>query len=386
MLLLKNCQVYAPEKLGRKDILIAADKIVAIADQIILDTNVSVKVIDIEGLRVIPGLIDAHVHIAGAGGEGGPASRTPEVQLSSLLEAGVTSVIGCLGTDGITRLPQSVLMKTKALRQEGISAWMLTGSYQVPTPTILGDPARDIAMIDEIIGIGEVAISDHRSSAPTTSELVRLAAQARVGGMLGGKKGIVNLHMGDAQDPFRPIYEVVENSEIKFNQFLPTHINRNSHIFEAAKEYGKKGYVDITASSWPFFPQYEVKPSQAIAELLKSKVPINHITMTSDACGSLPQFDDEGQLIRLEIGYSKSIFDELADTVLNENIELQDALQVVTSNVANVFGLKNKGVIALNKDADLVVLSEDFKIVHVIAMGKFMVEHGTIIKKGSYEK
>ncbi len=386
MLLIKNANLYAPEKSGKKDILIAGNQIIAVEDQIEVPKGIDVKVLDITGLRVIPGLIDAHVHIAGAGGEGGPASRTPEMQLSHMLEAGVTTVIGCLGTDGLTRSLESVLMKVKALRQEGVSAWMFTGSYQVPTPTIMGDVGKDIALIEEVIGVGEIAISDHRSSFPSAHELARLAAHARVGGMLGGKCGIVNIHMGDAKSPFKPLYEIVAMSELNFNQFLPTHINRNTYIFEDAKTYGKKGCIDITASSYPYFPQYEIKPSKAIAQLLKADVPIKNITMTSDGCGSLPQFDENGKLEKLEMGYPKSVFDEIKDAVTQEKLKLQDALKVATSNIADILWLRKKGRIAPKMDADLVVIDKEYNIVHMVAMGNLMVENSKMLKKGSYEK
>lgn len=386
MILIKNCELYTPENVGTRDVLIAGQRIVAIGEHLELPHGVEGKVIDGKGLRMIPGLIDAHVHIAGAGGEGGPASRTPEMQLSHMLEAGVTTVVGCLGTDGMTRNLESVLMKTKALRHEGVSAWMYTGSYQVPTPTILGDVGKDIAMIDEVIGAGEIAISDHRSSFPSPQELIRIARHARVGGMLGGKAGIVNIHMGDARNPFQPLYEAVALSDMKFTQFLPTHCNRNDYIFEDAKTWGKKGYVDITASSYPYFPEYEIKPSKAIAELVKAGVPIEHITMTSDACGSLPDFDEKGNLRRLEMGYPKSIFDEMRDLTVQENMPLQDALKPVTSNVANILWLKQKGTLAPGKDADAVLINDQFEIVHLAAMGTLMVENGKMLRKGSYEK
>ena len=276
MILIKNAEVFQPGHLGKMDILVAGEKIVAIENKIDIKwpENFHVIVIDGSGKKVIPGLIDAHVHIAGAGGEGGPATRTPEMQLSQMLDGGITTVVGCLGTDGFTRSLEAVLMKVKSLKAQGVSAYMYTGSYQVPTPTLLGDVGRDIALIEEIIGIGEIAISDHRSSCPTTNELIRLVEHARVGGMLGGKAGIANIHMGDARNPFRPIYDAVENSELKLTQFYPTHCNRNPYIFEDAKVYGKKGYVDLTASSYPYDPDNEIKPSRAIVELMAAGVPL----------------------------------------------------------------------------------------------------------------
>lgn len=385
IIILKNGEVYTPEYIGIKDILIGGDKILAIYDDIKMPKGVYCEVIDCTGKKIIPGLIDGHVHIAGAGGEGGPSTRTPEMKLTYMIEAGVTTVIGCLGTDGITRTVESVLMKAKSLKQQGVSAWILTGSYQIPTPTILGDVSKDIAMIEEVIGVGEIALSDHRSSYPTVYELIRLAEHARVGGMIGGKAGIVNIHMGDAQDPFKLIRQAVEMSELKFTQFWPTHINRNDYIFEDSKEYGKYGYVDITASSYQYFPEYEVKPSKAIIELLKSGVPLKHITLTSDACGSLPDFDEQGNLRKLEMGYPRSIYNEIIDTITQENLPMEQAISVSTSNVAEILKLQSKGRIRVGNDADVVIINQDFEIDYYIAMGQIMMRSGKIIKKGNYE-
>lgn len=385
MILFKNLEVYSPKHLGMKDILTGGGKILSVEDNIELPNNIHGEVIDCKGLMAVPGLIDAHVHIAGAGGEGGPATRTPELQLSNMLEAGVTTVVGCLGADGMTRSVESVLMKVKSLRQEGVSAWMLTGAYQVPVPTILGDVGRDISMIEEVIGVGELAIADHRSSKPSAEELARIAQHARVGAMLGNKSGILNMHMGDEKDPFSLLYEVHDKFNIALKQFWPTHCNRNSYIFEDAKEYGKKGYIDLTASSYPYFPEYEIKPSEAIKLLLEDGVPAAHITLTSDACGSLPGFDTEGKLIKLEMGLPLSVFTELKDAVLNEKLDIETAFSFATSNVADILKLSGKGRIMAGKDADILILNEDLQIRHLMANGDIMLRNGEMLKKGAYE-
>jgi len=385
MLIIRNANVYSPEYLGKKDLLIGGRTILKISDSIEAVQGADFEVFDVKGMIVVPGLIDNHVHIAGAGGEGGPATRTPELTLSGMFEGGITTVIGCLGTDGFTRSVESVLMKAKSLRHEGASAWILTGAYQVPGPTITGDIGRDIALIEEIIGVGELALSDHRSSCPSTEELIRIASHARVGGMLGRKAGIVNIHMGDAMNPFKPIDEAIKKSELKYTQFLPTHCNRNSYIFEDSKVYGKKGYLDITTSAWPYFPDEEIKPSSAFRLLLEAGVPDSNITFSSDACGSLPGFDENGQLVKLEMGLPSANIRELADCVINEKIPLEISLKVLTSNVAAILKLQGKGYIAAGMDADLLFLTEGMEMTHLMAMGKWAVKDGNVVKRGAYE-
>lgn len=385
MYIFKDCEVYAPAYTGKKDVLLAGNRIIAIGDKIAKPAKLDAEVISCDGLRMIPGIIDCHAHIAGAGGEGGPSTRTPEMKLSEIIKGGITTVIGCLGTDGITRTVESVLMKAKALKKEGISCWIYTGAYQVPTPTMLGDVAKDIALIEEIIGVGEIAVSDHRSSGPTVDELIKLAGHARVGGMLGGKAGIVNFHMGDAQNPFGILYEITKRSEIKLTQFLPTHINRNDYIFEDAKEYGKTGYIDITSSSYPFFPEYETKPSKAIAELVNAGVPLGHITMSSDGGGSLPSFDEEGKLEKLVTGDPGSILSEILACVKEGGMPLDKALCVATENPAKILGLPNKGTIAVGMDADIALLDAEDRIYHLLANGEFMIKDADLIRKGTFE-
>jgi beta-aspartyl-dipeptidase (metallo-type) len=335
-------------------------------------------------MLVLPGIVDPHVHIAGAGGEGGPATRTPEIRLSELLLAGITTVVGCLGTDGMTRSVESVLMKVKSLRAQGISAWMYTGAYQVPTPTITGEVGTDIALIEEVIGCGEVALSDHRSSHPSTNELIRLAAHSRVGGMLGGKPGIINIHMGDARDPFRPIHEAVRSSELSYKQFYPTHCNRNKYIFHDAKEYGREGWIDLTTSSYSYFPEDEIKPSKAVKELLEAGVPLAHISMSSDANGSLPKFDEEGKLLQLEMGDPGSMLQEVRDLV-ETGTGITEAVSTITCNPSKIVGLSKKGAVSEGMDADLLITDRQLGLVHLVAMGNLMVENGMLLRKGNYE-
>lgn len=370
MILLKNGAVFSPQYLGLRDILIAGQRVVAIEQEINLPRSEYLEIIDLEKQWVFPGLIDSHIHIAGAGGEGGPATRTAELNFNTIIDSGITTVIGCLGTDGITRTVESVLMKAKALKQQGMSAWIYTGSYQVPPPTITGSVANDIALIDEVIGAGEIAIADHRSTYPTLNEFIKLVQEAKVGGLMGGKAGILNIHLGENGPPFDLIYQAVEQSGILFRQFLPTHCNRSREVFEAAKTYGKKGFVDLTTSAYPYYPDSEIKPSEAYFEFLDTGVPIEHITMSTDAGGSLPEFDKEGNLVKLVQGNPISLFRELMDIIsdkrMKDEYQVSLAVQTVTSNVSEILKLTTKGRVVSGNDADLLVLNKERTDIHYV--------------------
>ncbi|MFD6440632.1 beta-aspartyl-peptidase [Peribacillus sp. NPDC060186] len=388
--LIKNGEIYGPDYMGQKDILLVGKQIGYIEDQIDVPVDfVEVEVIDAAGKIIVPGFIDAHVHIIGGGGEGGFKTRTPEIQLTDATLAGITTLIGVIGTDGTTRTMPGLLSKARALEEEGISCFVQTGSYQVPVKTLTGKIEDDLILVDKIIGVGEIAIADHRSSQPTASELAKLASQARNGGLLSGKSGIVNIHVGDSLDHVRVIEEVVETTEIPITQFYPTHINRNPHLFNAGIEFAKKGgYIDFTTSTIKkFLEEGEVKASTAIKRALDEGVDIRQITLTSDGQASLPDFDSSGNLRGLNIGTCMSLYDAVVDAILEDGVRIADAIRVVTENPANILKLVNKGRMEVARDADLIIVKkETFEIDTVIAMGQIMVKDGVAVVKGTFEE
>jgi beta-aspartyl-dipeptidase (metallo-type) len=383
--LIKGGYLNGPEKMGIKDILIAGKMIAKVADRIELPNDFDIKVISAFGKIVTPGLIDLHVHLLGGGGEGGPRTRTPEITLSKITRAGVTTVVGCLGTDDVSRRPETLLAKAMQLEEEGISTYIYCGSYQFPLPTITGSVRKDIALIPKVIGVGEIAISDHRSSQPSFEELCRVAAEARVGGMIGGKAGLVHLHMGSGQRMLDPIIRIIKETEIPIGQFLPTHLSRTPSLLEQAIQFAKLGgNIDFTVRGddlhWP------LTTKQAIRKALDEGVSIDQITLSSDSNGSMPVFDEKGKLIKLAVGDIQNLYLDWKGLV-GGGFPLEDVLKMVTSNPAKRAGIDRcKGSIDEGKDADLLILGNDLKIESVMAKGQMMIQRGEVAVKGTFEE
>ena len=73
--------------------------------------------------------------------------RSSTNQLSELVEGGLTTVVGLLGTDGVSRSMENLVTKARALEQEGLTAFIYTGNYHVPSPTVTSSISRDIMMV-----------------------------------------------------------------------------------------------------------------------------------------------------------------------------------------------------------------------------------------------
>ena len=389
MYLIKHAHVFAPEDLGIMDVLLGGNRILKIAPELPVEEAYGVEVIEGKGKALFPGLIDGHVHILGGGGEGGPKTRTPEIVLSDITLGGVTTVVGCLGTDGCTRTMANLLAKARGLEEEGITTYVYTGSYQVPVKTLTGFVMDDIILLDKVVGTGEIALSDHRSSQPTKEEFAKIVADTRVGGILSGKAGLVNIHMGDGKGKLDFLKYILEETQISAANMLPTHINRSRTLMQEGIEYAKDfgGYIDLTTSSDPdFLEPEEVKASTGFGMALKAGVSSDQITFSSDGQGSLPIFSPDGTFCGLGVGKVTSLYREMRDGVLTEKLPLSVALKPVTINLAKLLKLSQKGRIEEGKDADLVLADENsLEIDTVIAMGKIMVCNGQVLIKGTFE-
>jgi len=373
--LVKRVHVFQPEDCGVKDILICNDKIVDIGDN--LDFGLpNQNCIDGEGMLAIPGYIDQHVHVTGGGGEGSFKTRVPELKLSDCIKAGVTTVVGVLGTDGITRSVENLVAKTKGLNEEGITAYCLTGSYEYPTRTITGDVKKDIVFIQEILGV-KIAISDHRSSYVTKQELTRLASAVRQAALISGKPGIIVFHLGNGKEQLDLVFQVLRDTDIPIKHFRPTHAQK---VFDQAMEFANLGgYVDFTAGDDP-------RSIEQVLSALRSASDPGLITISTDSNGSMPRWNDKNEMIGLTAGVMTTLHGTIKSLIMEHGVDIPTAVSLGTRNVARALEMSGrKGSLGPGMDADIVLLDRDLNIRTVMAKGRLMMHEGEILVKGTFE-
>ncbi|WP_169251823.1 beta-aspartyl-peptidase [Brevibacterium sp. 'Marine'] len=380
VILIRGAEVFAPEPLGVCDILVEGSRIAYLGET---DSHTVAQlpdstVIDATGLTAVPGFIDPHVHIIGGGGEGGYATRTPEIDVADIIRAGVTTVVGCLGTDSITRSHRGLIAKARGLEEEGITTFVYTGSYQLPARTVTGSVADDIVLIDKVIGAGEIAISERRSFQPTIEELADVVSQCHVGGLLSGKAGVTHFHTGSHPTRLSPLHRLLDDYPIAPPAVYATHITRDVELIAEAVGLAAKGaYVDMTAGT------STVESVKAFAEFGGS---LDRLTLSSDANGSLPKFDAHGRLTELTVADQSTLFEQVWACADTSGLSLSQVLSFVTSNTADALKLPRKGRIRPGSDADLLFVDEEHSVQHGFAMGRPTISGGELLVRSTFDQ
>lgn len=383
--LIKNADIYAPAPLGIGHLITGGERILFAGDELpAVDASLVTHTVDLEGAPLIPGLIDCHVHVTGGGGEDGFSTQAPAVPLSRFTRHGVTSVVGLLGTDDETRTTANLLARTRALREEGLSAWCWTGGYHLPPTTLTGSVRKDIVNIDCIIGLGELAISDHRSSQPNFDELARLASEVHVAGLISRKAGVLHLHLGNGPRGLELIRRLIAETELPPRIFHPTHVNRSKRLFEEACALSSEnGVIDVTA-----FPVEEGEDAWSAADAWERHheggCPASGLTISSDGGGCLPEFDDNGAMVKMDFATSAGLTETLRELLVRGH-DPGLILPSMTSNVARLLKLGAKGKIEAGADADLVCLDEEHRVRHVMARGQWMVQDHSAVVYGMFD-
>lgn len=357
--LIQNGELYAPERRGPCDVLAVAGQIVEIRtagiDRRALDAaGLPLDVIDAGGCVVTPGFLDPHEHLLGGSGESGFASQTPEIALREIVMGGITTVVGCLGVDTTTKTMPGLLAKVKAFNEEGITAYCYSGGYNVPPVTLTGTVRNDMLYVQEVIGAGEVAIADRRSTEPSIAELARLVRDAYVGGLLSGKAGVTHFHVGEGKERLAILRTLLDDYEIAPDSLYPTHVERNEGLMQEAVELSLRGVtVDVDT--------VEHDLARWVAFYRERGGDPTRLTASSDAAINSP----------------RTLYEQVRSCVQEHGMALQDVLPIVTANTARVLKLAYKGRLEQGADADLLVLRQgSLDIVEVIARGRRLVKNG----------
>lgn len=383
--LLKNADVYAPEHIGQQHVLVGAGTVLFVGNEEPSLDGLDVDVVDLAGNRLMPGMVDCHVHVTGGGGEAGAHTRAPSPMLTKYTLAGVTTVVGLLGTDDLTRTTSGLLTQVKALRNEGLSAYAWTGGYHIPPTTLTGSVRSDIVHLEEVIGFGELAISDHRSSQPTFDEFLRVASECHVAGLMTGKAGVLHIHMGDGNRGLDFVRRALSETELPPRTLHPTHVNRKRALFDEALDLVQSGVtIDITAFPDARAADDEVSAAQAVSEYLDARLPSHLLTVSSDGGGCLPHFDANGELLRMGFATSQAMAD-LVKQLLDSGRSLDDIAPLFTSNPAKYLRLDQKGSVAVGKDADFTILDQNNNVSDVMANGSWHVRNGEPVRTGTFE-
>lgn len=377
--LIKNIHLYTPDDMGMSDILVCGEKIAAIGRDL-APTGITVNVIDGGGMTAMPGLIDQHVHIIGGGGQTGYFSLAPEVPLSKLIECGTTTVVGLLGTDGFVKTLPQLYAKTKALCQDGISAYMLTGYYGLPTPTLTGSIANDLIFIDKVIGC-KIALSDDRSSHPTRQELLRIIQQVRLGGFTGAKGGVMHVHLGALPSGISELLDIALEFPSLTGYISPTHMGRTHDLFLQGIEFARLGgIIDISTGGTKY-----CEPYLSVLEGLDAGISIDNMTFSSDGNAGVRRKNPETGEDTYRIAPLDKNLEQTIRLITDGGLTPDKAFRLITVNPARNMKLNGKGKVSVGADADLTLFDDAWNLQCVIARGHMMMRDGAIIKKGNFE-
>jgi beta-aspartyl-dipeptidase (metallo-type) len=318
--------------------------------------------IDARGCIVCPGLIDAHEHIMGGSGERGFRSMTPELFVEEIVQYGITTVVGCLGVDVTMKNMAALVGKAKSLREHGLETFVWTGGYHIPPATLTRSVREDILFVDEIIGLGEIAISDRRSMDPDPKELARLAHDAYDGGMLAGKCGLTHFHVGEHEHRLRPLFDLVDNFSVEACWLYPTHVERNEALMREAIDLSKRGtYVDVDI--------VEEDLSKWLRFYLDNGGNLDMLTVSSDAAISSP----------------RNLYEQMRTAFEETDVPLEDLLSLATSNTARALAFDQLGTLEEGKRGNLVILEEgSLDIISVHTSSGWMVRDGTLVTRSAW--
>ena len=377
----KNAHVYAPEDLGVVNVVVWNGQIVSVGSDVEPPSEVTVEVVEAEGRVVLPGLIDPHAHIMGASGVGGPLSRSGVQPLSALTRAGITTVVSPLGTDSLSRTVSDLLMRAETSTAEGVTAFVYTGGWCNPVPTLMDDAQADVTFLPRVLGI-KVAIAEAMAPPMSVIELEHYAHAAVIGGRFAGKQAVLHAHIGDRKEGLQPLWDAGKSSGLPLDRFVATHVNRNPGLFEMAVDFAKAGgSVDVTGQIQVVRGYEQATPAaEAILKFVEAGVPFERVTLSTDSGGSYVYRGED----RFRMAGPGTMW-QTVQALVQAGMGWTQIASVASHHAANLLGLSCKGRVCEGADADLLLLRADGNLDCVWSGGRLMVRGGDPVVMSDYE-
>ena len=382
--------------------------------------------IDCRGLAVLPGLVDLSLYVSGdCTAEGGYLDRTPEASLADLLHAGVTTFVGVLGRDTVSRSPKALLAKVRGLNKAGgLTGLVCTGAADGfwPPPSLTGNGAsNDLALVNEVVASGTFAVSDpgHPAGSDTPpADLARACGDCFAASALSGKPGLVYCRVGSGPtglDPLRDLMTLHFPGGAESGRalsILPTmppglvHDGDDDALFEDCSAWLSDGgrvclsagtSIGATVAACLRLHRAGVRGSTHRAPGSSScsegrPWPANCVCVASDAfavlssgtSGNTSSSSDLSPETRppLRYGRPNALLEVVRRLVLEHNLALDVAVAFASSHPAAALRMeKRKGLLKSGADADLLLVdAQSLELVAVIANGRLVKAPGWITR------
>lgn len=371
-LLLKTNDLYAPEKRGAQQMLLGGGKILAMGPDLSAEAAaLGARTLSHDG-KIVPGLIDQHIHFIGGGDGDGPLARIPEQSFAAIASAGITTAAGLLGSETEAKNLNQLLRKANELQRGGLTTFIYTGGMPLPPPCLTGSVRSDVVLIDKVIG-AKSAIAERIYPNLDFAPLASLAGELLQARSATGKAAVLHLHVGRLKEGLDRVFRLIDAIDFPIGMIAPTHINRSPDVaplFQHGLRFAKSGgTIDFTCCLGPLdnLPA-GLDVVEAVRRSLDAGAPIERITLSSDAGVAVPADDGAPRAVPPAI-----LFRDVRRLVREGGLNWEQALLPATRNVARVLGLADrKGQIAAGADADLVFLDHDDRIAAVMAGGRII--------------
>ncbi len=390
-LIIKNGRVVLEDRVDQVDIGIEAGRIVALEQGL----EEAARIIDAEGLIVLPGMVDPHVHVS----EPGRSEWEGYVTATrAAARGGVTTFLEM----PLNQLPVTANVKALEIKFKAAEGKKLVDI--APYSALVPSNLEDLEEMDRAGVAGYKAFMSSVGDGTKEGDMARADDYTLYEGMKKiartGKPLLVHCENAELTDRLGEAYEKKgPNNLFNYVESRPvfTELEAIRRAIFLAKETGVRLYIchiscpegieevkkarrdglEVYAESCTHYFAFSQEELDDIGNTAKCSPPIRNKdnqnrlfekllsgdidTIASDHSPSTaklkegPAFSAWGGIASLQNSLDV-LFDE---AVQKRGMSLESFARVTATNAARIFGLEKKGSIALGKDADLVLIREN---------------------------